>query len=185
MAQESDREVWIHARVADLLRERRLTAIAIRERTGFGVSTVKDLVCDHEFTVIDDLVPGDRRTWNTHPGVMDDVIGGMTPDIVVRSAVARPENRIYIEAKSAHGVFTHADHRESQVIRYFLHLLATSHVERSEPSIRRAVLVAAPSRFFDSSRAAGGAAWRYFHERYRDLAEVFGVVIGEIHSEDL
>ncbi|ALA57218.1 hypothetical protein NITMOv2_0782 [Nitrospira moscoviensis] len=52
-----------------------------------------DLIGHKTYEVIED----DSR-WNLHPKFMLEIIGGMTPDIVLRSKASN-ENRIYIEVK--------------------------------------------------------------------------------------
>ena len=132
-----------------------------------------DLIGRNGYEVIED----DSR-WNPYPKFMLEIIGGMTPDIVLRSKVSC-ENRIYIEVKKTQPLgYRKAD---SQVIRYFLHLLATSH---SKPSIlgediRRAVLLAAPVSWFAAT--ANKDACTYFLEMYSPLASCFGVTLGELH----
>ena len=118
---------------------------------------------------------------NPYPKFMVEIIGGMIPDIVLRSKVSN-ENRIYIEVKRTQPLgYGKVD---SQIVRYFLHLLATSH---SKPSggaddIRRAVLLAAPPSWFAVN--AIHDAWRYFLETYTQLASCFGVTLGELHLQD-
>ena len=91
----------------------------------------------------------DTSAWLIHKGLMIDVIGGMTPDIVLRSCVSN-ENRIYIEVKNMaalnYGV------ADSQIIRYFLYLLATSKKNTGKPDLQRAVILAAPRAWFDKKK---------------------------------
>jgi hypothetical protein len=54
---------------------------------------------------------------------MRDVAGGVTPDIVLRSRVSG-QNRIYVEVKDSEPL--HYDIEDSQIVRYFLHLLGTT-----------------------------------------------------------
>ncbi|HVO64943.1 MAG TPA: hypothetical protein VMT12_00540, partial [Syntrophales bacterium] len=98
-----------------------------------------------------DLFKDDSR-WNTHPGFMVDVAGGVRPDIIVRSKSG--ENRILIEAKGATGLRTPME--TSQVVRYFLHLLCTSLQTPNENTvaIRRAILMAAPEEWYSDTKNA-------------------------------
>lgn len=132
-----------------------------------------DLIGDREFHLIKD----DNR-FNPCPTFMVDIIGGMIPDIVLRSKASN-ENRIYIEVKKTQRL--RYDKVDSQIIRYFLHLLATT---QSRPlggtdDIRRAVLLAAPPSWFAVN--TNHAAWTYFLETYSPLASCFGVTLGELH----
>lgn len=134
--------------------------------------TLLQLVGDCPFEILQDT-----SEWNTHPGLMKDIIGGMTPDIVVRSTTSG-ENRIIIEVKKHQRLgYGTAD---SQIIRYLLHLLATSN-ERpaiSKPEIRRAVLLAAPSEWFEEPLNA--KAWGHFTTTYQPVASHFGITLGEL-----
>lgn len=134
------------------------------------------LIGENGYEVIED----DTR-WNLHPRFMLEIIGGMTPDIVLRSKVSG-ENRIYIEVKKKQPLgYGKAD---SQIIRYFLHLLATSHSKPPsvEEDIRRAVLLAAPMSWFADT--VNRDAWTYFLGTYSRLASCFGVTIGELHLSE-
>jgi hypothetical protein len=139
-----------------------------------AMSSIRDL-CRH----IPYEVYQDTSTWNTFPDLMVDVIGGMTPDIVIRSRVSG-QNRIYIEVKETSPL--NYETNDSQVIRYFLHLLSTSDKQpKGYSDIDRAILLAAPSSWF--CKASNGKAWNYFKEKYRDLASVFGITIGDIRLD--
>jgi len=65
----------------------------------------------------------DTNVWNLHPNFMLDVIGGTIPDIVLRSPISR-QKRIYIEVKDTEPLGYGIE--DSQIARYFLHLLATT-----------------------------------------------------------
>lgn len=125
-----------------------------------------ELINTNEYDVIED-----NSDWNPDKHLMVDVIGGMTPDIVLRDTVTR-ENRVLIEVKRTAKLNYGAC--DSQIVRYFLYLIgATS--RRNSTGIRRAVLVAAPPEWFDNE------SWRYFIKTYSGLANSLNVVIGEIH----
>lgn len=139
--------------------------------TEFGEQSFADLCGSNAFEVFQNDV-----AWNTHKNFMGEVIGGMTPDIVLRS-VQSGQNRIYVEVKES--ACLGYDTEDSQIIRYFLHLLAVS--TRGEGDIRRAIIVAAPSRWFSDTRT--GTDWWYFVDRYSDLAKKFKVTIGELRVD--
>lgn len=130
--------------------------------------SIADLCLDSPFDIFQDT-----SDWNPHPKFMIEIIGGMRPDIVLRSK-SSTENRIIIEVKETeplrYGV------HDSQVIRYFLHLLAISSSKVGQ-DIRRAVLLVAPDRWFEGKK---GDAWKYFLNRYTDLARAFDVTLGEL-----
>jgi hypothetical protein len=114
---------------------------------------------------------------------MTDVIGGMTPDIVIRSA-ASAQNRIIIEAKGtdklSYGIV------DSQVVRYFLWLLAATERGPGRHDIRRAVLLAAPTDWFNCDSTA--RSWNYFLKHYRHLASEecgFDIILGEIRCDGI
>ncbi|MGC9270919.1 hypothetical protein [Acidiphilium sp.] len=129
----------------------------------------------------------DTSFWNHQREVSDkhnvlmDISGGMTPDIVLRSGKSG-QNRIYIEvkekAKLSYGIY------DSQVVRYFLHLLATSKSTKMQPysELRRAIILAAPDYWFDNAKLV--EPWHDFCKRYAGLAEAFDVTLGEIRLND-
>jgi hypothetical protein len=165
-------EQWL----CDVLRSGRgdseyLRAVSIANSTS-DARTLLDLVGNCPFEVFQDT-----SDWNTHPELMMDIIGGMTPDVVLRSTVSG-ENRIIIEVKRYQSLgYGTAD---SQIIRYFLHLLATSSAKSGirGPEIRRAVLLAAPSHWFEEPK--NSKAWGYFTNTYEPLASHFGITLGEL-----
>lgn len=141
----------------------------IIENSTSDARSLGDLCSDFRFNIFND----DSR-WNTHPDIMIDIIRGCTPDIVLRSSVSG-QNRVIIEVKkdSCLGHDTHS----SQVIRYFLHLLATS-TKNIGDDMGRAILLAAPRQWFASTKT--GADWNYFVRQYSDLAKEFNITLGEI-----
>lgn len=123
-----------------------------------------------------EIFPNDAN-WNTHKDIMDDLIGGMTPDIVLRSAKTH-ENRIYIEVKDSNTCFRY-DTEDSQIIRYFLHLIAVS--KDNKKDIQRAIIIAAPEVWFNNSRTV--TDWEYFVNHYGGLARKFNISLGELHVD--
>jgi hypothetical protein len=149
-----------------------LSNITISSTTS-DAKTLAELCRGTSFDVIQD----DSR-WNLQPKAMPEIIGNTIPDIVIRSKVSM-QNRIYIEVKES-SQLNYGRH-DSQVIRYFLHLLVSS--ERNpggKKDIRRALLLAAPNAWFDAST---GLAWRYFMTQYSDLARAFDITLGEIRLD--
>lgn len=128
------------------------------------------LIGDREFTVLQD-----RSEWNQHKNLLVDISGGMTPDIVIRSN-ATNQNRIIIEVKSSAPLG--CGRVDSQVIRYFLHLLGTTLQDASKTDIRRALILAAPDCWFDVARNRDD--WQYFLDTYKDIARAFDITLGEI-----
>jgi hypothetical protein len=123
----------------------------------------------------------DNSKWNLNPKLMQDIICGMTPDIVLRSNVSG-ENRIYIEVKDTEPLgHKHYGIEDSQVVRYFLHLIAISKRNKGVTDIRRAMLLCAPSMWFKVERNA--KAWAYFLEHFSGLAKAFDITLGELHAE--
>lgn len=167
----------LERRLCELLRGGLSTAdipveCAIHNSTS-DAKSVLGLIGGRDFELIED----DSR-WNLHPKFMVEVIGGMTPDVVLRSKLSG-ENRIYIEVKKTRPLgYGQVD---SQVIRYLFHLLATSHSmpPHAPDDLRRAVLLAAPPSWFTAK--ANHDAWTYFLETYSRLASCFGVTLGELH----
>ena len=118
----------------------------------------------------------DTSEWNEYKNLMADVIGGMIPDIVIRS-VSSGQNRIYIEVKEK--AFIGRTSHESQVLRYLLHLLCSStNCADSSNGMRRALLLAAPKSWFEGKQ---GDDWSFFVEHYGPLAKSFGIVLGRIY----
>ena len=134
-----------------------------------------DLLNGNEVTIFHDT-----NDWNPHPKLMQDLVGGVTPDIVLRSK-SSGQNRIYIEVKDTERLgYRHYDIEDSQVVRYFLHLLATT--TKNPDDIDRAILLCAPSHWFVDRHNA--KAWGYFVEHFSGLATKFGILIGEVHADE-
>lgn len=137
-----------------------------------GAATLRDLVGGVPYEVIED-----DSSWNQDPTFMRDIIGGMTPDIVLRSKVSG-QNRIYLEVKRTRPLnYGKAD---SQVVRYFLHLLATTERRPSsfEIDIRRAIILAAPAAWFTVPKNA--EVWSHFMDKFSALAAAFDVTLAEL-----
>lgn len=136
-----------------------------------------DLVGDLDFELFQDT-----SDWNPEPKLMIDVAGGITPDLVIRSR-ASGDNRIYIEVKLTEDIS--GDMPLSQVVRQFLHLLAFSRhaPPTSKHDIRRALLLAAPSAWFEKQSHL--IKWRYFLDRYTDLATLphVDITLGELRLD--
>ncbi|MGB7283994.1 MAG: hypothetical protein WBE13_17140 [Candidatus Acidiferrum sp.] len=123
----------------------------------------------------------DTSEWNLHPDFMVDVIGGMTPDIVIRSSLSG-QNRIYIEVEDCEPLGYGIE--DSPITRYCLHLLATTTQSPKEGNdIRRAVLLCAPVAWFKVNRNA--ETWNHFLRRFSGLATAFDITLGELHADRL
>lgn len=173
-------ETQIEIQIVELLQEGLRTPNRLAEmklsNTDSAVECLADLCGTQKFEIFQR-----NPEWNTHKGFMKDLIGGMIPDIVLRSTTSG-QNRIYIEVKES--ACLHYNTEDSQIIRYFLHLLAVS--ERNpkgcdDIEIGRAVILAAPLAWFEDSRT--GTDWRYFLEHYRKLARLFCITLGEVHTD--
>ena len=139
-----------------------------------SITNFRDLFGAHEYVKIHD-----NSIWNLHKGFMKDVIGLMCPDLVFRSKVTN-ENRIIIEVKDTQRLGDgHYNIEDSQVVRYFLHLLATS--TKDSDDIHRAVLLCAPPNWFADAHNA--KAWGYFGEHFSGLATKFRIALGEVYSD--
>jgi hypothetical protein len=115
-------------------------------------------------------------------GLSVDLFGGQKPDIVIHSQTSK-QNRIIIEVKK-NAVFTHREPHGSQILRYFLHLLATTDQKpNGRRDIDRAVLLAAPSSWFEEDSRS--ALWKQFVNDYGPLAKTFQIALGEIRTDDL
>ncbi|MBZ5555486.1 MAG: hypothetical protein LAO21_22495 [Acidobacteriia bacterium] len=139
------------------------------------VETLYDLIGGRRYRIFKDTAE-----WNPNKGMVIDIMGGMVPGIVLRSE-GSGENRIYIEVKET-APLTYGK-EDSQITRYLLHLLAmtTDKPKKCPDDIRRAVLLAAPSQWFDEPR--NDEVWEYFLETYRGLASAFNVTLGEIRLD--
>jgi len=124
----------------------------------------------------------DTSDWNPDPKAMQDVIGGNVPDIVLRSSRSN-ENRIYIEVK--HDRPLSGGVADSQIVRYFLHLLAmtTKVPKQGLQDIRRGVLLCAPSSWFEN--LGNAETWNYFLEHFSGLAKAFDIALGEVDADSL
>jgi hypothetical protein len=123
----------------------------------------------------------DKSEWNNKKGVMPEIIGNMTPDIVLRSRVSG-QNRIIIECKGTREKPTRFGIADSQFVRFFLWLLTMTESRRGQ-DIRRAVLLAAPSPWFTDNEMS--RYWNYLCETYQLIAsyktnEGFDITLGEI-----
>jgi hypothetical protein len=143
--------------------------------TTSGARNLADLLSGCSLEVIHD-----NSDWNPHPKFMQDLVGGVTPDIVLRSRVSG-QNRIYIEVKDSEPLGYSVE--DSQIIRYFLHLLATTtKVPATKVTdLRRAVLLCAPPAWFKNDQNA--KTWNYFLEHFSGLAKAFDITLGELHAD--
>lgn len=145
-------------------------SLTIENSSNHNYRNLSDLIGNADIDIIQD-----DSEWNTHPGFMVDIAGGMTPDIVIRSKLSK-QNRIYIEVKNdAKFNYGLAD---SQMTRCFLHLLATSTREQSNNDPCRALILAAPSTWF--AIQGNKEKWSYFKTHDVGLADAFGITIGEL-----
>jgi len=169
-----EREKIIESKLLDALRERP-ESVTIHRASLPGTTSFCELFKQLEFEHIHD----DSR-WNRAKDFMKDVIGLMCPDIVLRSK-STGENRIYIEVKDTERLgYRHYDLEDSQVVRYFLHLLATT--SKNPDDIDRAILLAPSHWFVDQQNAK---AWGYFVDHFSGLAARFHILIGEIHADEV
>jgi len=166
-------EKKIEEKFLNILRERP-EALEIKNPSS-AARNLADLLSGHEPTVFHDT-----NEWNPHPECMQDLVGGVIPDIVLRSKVSG-QNRIYIEVKDSkplnYGI------EDSQVVRYFLHLLAmsTKAPEKGAGDIKRAVLLCAPSLWFKDKHNA--ETWAHFLKHFSGLAKAFEITLGEVHAD--
>ncbi len=124
----------------------------------------------------------DTSDFNLKPEFMIDLMGKNTIDIVLRSSQSH-QNRIYIEVKRDQQALRRGKY-DSQIIRYFLHLLcATAEKPDGMPDIRRAMLLAAPSNWFQ--KKTNQDTWEYFLDKYRDIARCFHITLGKLEIDDL
>jgi len=170
-----DREKDIEAKLLVALCNRP-ESVQIHNSSISGITNCRELLKQLEFEHFPD-----HSDWNPAKEFMKDIIGGMCPDIVLRSKLSG-ENRIYMEVKNDERLaWGRYDVEDSQVIRYFLHLLATS--TKNPKDIGRAVLLCAPSHWFVDTHNA--KAWGYFVEHFSGLATKFDIAIGEIRADEL
>jgi hypothetical protein len=169
-------EAEIEQKLLDAL-QRDARSVVIRNSSFPSVRNFADLLKNLPYESIHD----DSR-WNPSTDFMPDIIGNMTPDIVLRSNETG-ENRVCIEVKNTQklGDGHHYHIEDSQVVRYFLHLLATT--KKNPNDIGRAMLLCAPSRWFADSHNA--KAWGHFIEHFSGLATKFHIAIGEIDADKL
>jgi hypothetical protein len=171
----NQREKEIESRLLPIL-EQRPETVTIHRATSSHAKTMADLINGHAWDKFHD-----NSDWNKFKGFMQDVSCRICPDIVIYSAKTR-ENRIYIEVKDTRELGYGAE--ESQIIRYFLHLLVTTKKGAEQKTdLSRAVLLCAPSRWFKVRRTA--KSWDHFLEHFSGLATAFGITLGEIHSDEL
>ena len=131
-----------------------------------------DLLSGNEVTIFHDTTD-----WNPHPKLMQDLVGGVTPDIVLCSK-SSGQNRIYIEVKDTEPLGYGIE--DSQIVRYFLHLLAMT-TKTPSSDIKRAVLLCAPGSWFQVER--NSRTWNHFLDRFSGLAKAFDITLGELHAD--
>jgi hypothetical protein len=171
----NQREKEIERRLLPILEERPET-VTIYRTTSPQSNTMADLINRHRWEKFHD-----NSDWNKFKRSIQDVSGGTCPDVVIYSAKTL-ENRIYIEVKDTRALGYGIE--DSQIIRYFLHLLVTTKKGAGQKTdLSRAVLLCAPSRWFKARRNA--KSWDYFLEHFSGLARAFGITLGEIHSDEL
>lgn len=169
-------KIWLYDQLQKAQTDRSiLKNIHITNSTG-DVEDLWGLIGDAQYELF-----CDNNEWNNRPGLMPEIIGGMTPDIVLRSK-ASGQNRIIIECKGTdklnYGIV------DSQVVRYFLWLFAMTERAADRRDIRRAVLLAAPCPWFAKDTTA--RSWNYFIKHYRLLASEecgFDITLGEIRCD--
>ena len=156
------------------LQSLRETSIANTEN---DIVSIYDLVGENQFELVQD-----NTDWNPLPNDLYDLMHGKVPDIVLRSSMTG-KNRIYIEVKLSADLGAESEVAYSQVVRYFLHLLATTRRFDGgiKTDIRRAMLLAAPSSWFKKPK--NSRMWGYFISTYRPIATEFDITLGEIHLE--
>jgi hypothetical protein len=170
-----ERERIIETKLLEAV-SRRASSVPIHRSSIPRIANFHDLLKGRDYTHIHN-----NSDWNPFKKSMPDVIGNMCPDVVLRSK-ATGENRIYIEVKDTNRLADgHYNIEDSQVVRYFLHLLGMT--LKNPNDISRAVLLCAPSRWFTDRHNA--RAWGYFVEHFSGLATKFDIAIGEVHAEDL
>lgn len=170
----TQREKEIEKRFLDRLKDGP-ASLEIHNSTS-AAKNLAALLGQHKPTVLPDT-----SAWNSHPNFMQDVIGGMTPDIVLRSTLSG-QNRIYIEVKDTEPLGYGIE--DSQITRYFLHLLATTTRSPKEGAdIRRAILVCAPASWFTVNRNA--QTWNHFLRRFSGLATAFDITLGELYADSV
>ena len=168
------REKEIEARILGRLKDGP-AGLEIKNSTS-DAKNLAALLGQHESTVLPDT-----SAWNLHPNFMQDVIGGMIPDIVLRSPISR-QNRIYIEVKDTEPLGYGSE--DSQITRYFLHLLATTTRGPKEGNdIRRAVLLCAPAAWFKVK--GNGETWNHFLVCFSGLATAFDITLGELYADSI
>lgn len=176
-------EVALQALICSLLKSKFAEQIRVASPTDNRVTSLAHLLCGQEFDVTDEEK---REKWNRFPDVGIDIVGGsrMAPDIILSSRNKRHQ-RILIEVKKHSSLTFSKDRGASQVARYFLYLLYTTlrHPEgEKKPAIRRAVLLAAPKKWFNGTH---GQVWKESVKIYSPIARTFDITLGEIHEEDL
>jgi hypothetical protein len=178
-ALEKNLEANIEARIASRLEPTgtKWQSIAITNCTS-SAHTLADLIGEIDFGFYrqHSLIAGS--------GLSVDLFGGSTPDIVIHS-LASKQNRIIIEVKK-NSAFANKGRHGSQLLRYFFYLLATAEQKpKGKQDIYRAVLLAAPSSWFESNSREGAELWRQFLKDYGPIASTFHIALGEIRTDDL
>jgi hypothetical protein len=170
----AQREREIEARILDRLKDGP-AGLEINNSTS-DAKNLAVLLGQHKPTVLHDT-----NAWNLHPNFMQDVIGNMIPDIVLRSSLSG-QNRVYIEVKDTKPLGYGLE--DSQIARYFLHLLATTMRSPKEGTdIRRAVLLCAPGAWF---KVKGNAeTWNHFLTCFSGVASAFDITLGELHADSI
>lgn len=174
-----EHEKIIECKLIAALRDR-AESVRIHRSSLSAISAIADLTGARNFEQVLEVVH-DNSSWNPTKTLMKDVIGGMCPDIVLRSKLTG-ENRIYIEVKDKERLgYRRYGVEDSQVVRYFLHLLATTNDKKKD--VGRAVLLCAPRQWFADRHNAH--AWGYLAEHFAGVGARFNIAIGELYADDL
>jgi hypothetical protein len=175
-------EISLQKRICKFLQDNRENELKIVAATSRNVRSLADLIEGRKFSLYSE---DQKAEWRRCPEMGVDIVGGSgtTPDIILSSDLSK-QQRIIIEAKKW-ATFTHKEPPASQVARYFLYLLYATlryPLGKNSPDIRRAVLLVAPTKWFESKKAD---IWRRSVCIHSELAQLFDITFGEIHEDDL
>ncbi len=199
---EREIEDRLYSRLVSSLRQRSLLRdILVSKSSWDGVRSLADLLGDVTLKVFKDTSEWKQdsaweRSRKEKAVWLQDISGGSTPDLVLRSDKSG-ENRVIIEVKKEKGRF-HSDKECPQIARYFLHLLVATrrcpaeqdgctarHPRPCPHDARRALLMAAPASWFAEQAAAEDSRWAHFVKTFSPLATNFDITLGEIHTDFL
>jgi hypothetical protein len=173
-------EIGLQHRIEEILKTDSASRPTVKTyREGKESGTLNALLGEAEFNR--DFVIKVQQTLREKNSGTSLIFQGLIPDLIIAGKQSN-QNRIVIEVKQFTGSTT-KEPDASQFANYFFHLFATTDVKPNDRIvIPRAMIVAAPTQWFNKSETA--TLWNYLIDEYGSLAKTRQITLAEIHIED-